>query len=1084
VPGLVDTEGELPPLGRVSLGLDQAETKAADLERSLAGHVDGETARLGALAASQINLLSGSIESRLSTLEHRAGTQTGKIVKQLNKQLGNTYNHAFPLGIIYPTNEQAFAGLAGHDIFGSMGLVNPTAPVLPAAHAPVAPASVGLTDAVGTTVSVPPLQPPTLPPPVVNPPVMPPGPGVPPLPPGPPPYQPPPTVPGTCYSYPAPPGVNAPWGVSWQGIPCSDPATCGTTLNPCSCPPGQYWGGPFIGCNDPTGGTPPAPPPPPPPPPAPAPCCQCCQCPCAGPARPDCPPGSHWEPDPTSPTLHGGGAGDGPGSPTLHGGGGGDVPFAGGPSNPTLRGGGSGPILSRQTLDPSGCGGLHPQTLPMEYTGPPQIVQGQGFWINWPWAEGAAEPPGIQAHTECLPGGLFTPPQPAPVCARLHDGFDLYTDEQGSVLIGLAGPRPGFTRAADWCGVQTVGNPTPGGGPDGPGGKCVPDAIGCRIADALVCGPQLDGKFPVVQQVEGDKCASIGEVIKALQRAEVDWGAWIGMQAAQMPANTATDQWLQAVFGSKDQVLPALLKRFGKWASETIRKATQGVNCDRAALAPIATLSGLFKFIQRWLDCLPPQLIRELDQVSNTACQSLLPGVPEADRAFLGGTISHEKWLCLVKAAGAHPTEAQEVRDAERAKLNLRQAIFSMFRERIDQARFDKLATANGVITDQDKSELVNAEQWWPNHTDLVMWMGKDALDEDAVKTFGLDKDFEQKYGEQAKKLGDGAGVSKTFMRYAWRSHWRNIGVGQMLEAYRRLRPGEVPKEIEVSEKDIRQALSQQDIQPYWVERLIATGWRVVTREDAVKMYNLHQVDEDQLTKWLQDGGYKEADALALTDYYKAQRTLTEARNSGLPTIRMAVRRYARGELASAELDTVINAYTYYPEQPDQVRQAAKLARTMQNRTNVITAAKRRYTHGLIGVADAAAELAGAGVDADEIESLLETWDQVRKRKTKEATAAMLCQWRKDQLIGAGEQFSALIRLGYSQPDAENIVADCTLKIAQAQNRGQEKAEQMHMRAAARAAKNKQKNAKASMRRKMANAPASPNGHTNGAADR
>jgi hypothetical protein len=620
------------------------------------------------------------------------------------------------------------------------------------------------------------------------------------------------------------------------------------------------------------------------------------------------------------------------------------------------------------------------------------------------------------------------------------------------------------------------------------GGRCEPDA---GPPPAEVCGPPvpLDCAPPKPLPKPPGKsdsdvfCDLMAGYVKQFDGFSGGFASFLGMAAG----GGGVGDWVasaisNALIGTNQPIIPALVQRFTTWINGLHKDLISYLSCDVAAFTPILAAQAIFGLIHKYTGIVPEQLLDLLGQASHTACQSKVPTASDANRGYLSDQFDDATWECLVKAAGERVGLWQGLRDGERKRLDTHDLNQLYMRGQVDEQRWRKAMRAQGVTDDTDLGELLTAQAWWPNYTDVVQWMGKDAFDEDIVDRFRLDEGFAEKFTDQLKEYADGLGITPDQMKRIWRVHWRNIGLQQMADCARRLRPGKVSADIETTEKDLRDAMLQQDIQPFWVDRLIATQFRVLTREDAHRMYTLHQIDVRELSDYLKDGGYTPDDADKLADHYRVQRDLAEARQNGLPTIRMAVRRYASGEMTRHEMNDITLAYSYYAGQDQEILAAADLARDQYNRRQTIMATKRRYTRGLMSAGDAAAELAAAGVDADEIPALMRTWDQIMKRRTKEVAAAELCKWRKSHLIGPSQQLGALMRLGYSSADANHIVAQCTVEMAQAAGKAQEKAEAQAMKAAEKKAKSDAAAAKAATKRGRVNVPAGSNGSANGAA--
>lgn len=570
--------------------------------------------------------------------------------------------------------------------------------------------------------------------------------------------------------------------------------------------------------------------------------------------------------------------------------------------------------------------------------------------------------------------------------------------------------------------------------PDEPKEQCLP-------APKLDC--HAEAKPKEVPQFKGDeqcdKFQQAADAYRGLQLDLLDWFT-VAQQAADPKMWSGNvGQAFQALFGAKETFIPGLLRRLTAWIKERLKDAHNAIDCDAQTLAPVWMVMTVYKIIKHWTGADFPQFTTKLEQLSNFVCQSKMPTGTAADRAWLADVIDFETWKCWHKAAGDIIPEAQQVVKSERTRLDAREAFQAWRREYIDQARRDKLVRADGVIEPQDQAELEKITRAWPTLTELLRWMVRDVFDKDVVQRFQLDTDFDKKYTEQAEKYGKGLGIDTDFARNAWRAHWKNPGHTQMFAAVQRFRPGEAPANLVTTEEDVRQALKQDDVMPFWVERLVALSYHVVTRIDARRMYDLHTISEEQLTSYLQDGGYRKEDAERLTSYYKVQRRIREAKQSGYPGLRTAVQQFARGELAADDLLTIAQKLSVSDDQVNEVIQSAKLARVTWQRTQEIQGIKKRYVACLIDESEAHSELASAGLDGDDVPDLVAVWDYARKCRTREFTAAQLCHLRKQNLLTAAAQISALQEAGYSSYQARLISASCAADIEEAMRKEAER---------------------------------------------
>lgn len=1044
----------------VAARIGDNEQTAAELEQKLFNGIDQAYASNAQTRQGITTRLEGAVGSKLAALDDKAGKVVGKLVKNGNRMLGQAYTYGYPAGMVFPTDEQVLYGLQTGDVLGSMGLA-PAASV-DGTRVPTAPGAttVELSPPVGAVPTLPPVQP-APPAPPGGPVTQPPAPGAPPTPPPAGPPAPPPAPPGqrggneTCvpYAWLGPPTaqypLGSPPGYTGDGQPndwfpeqfADNPLVSSPAW---TCPDGRVIcspvGGPRVGVPGPGGLF--------------IPVAACSQ---------------------SVATTTGATVGSSPCPP-------GTVPV------PGAAGGWA--LTDTQTIVTT----EYPKTqtgedcnkrfrpLPPDFglPGSNTTLYGQLAVVPAPFA-GEATPPDTlrQWDVVFIQHWVNDPPD---------QGWQYMAFQVPRGYVLWADPRSGFVYSTQLapsyaCPLAEVKRQMWGQGAGQ--ATCAPAApppAVCKVPDVPTCGPAFQGHVGPLDVADTDVCKAIQDAIANVKGQSVQIADWIGMATGDSADDSTAVSIMKAILGVKNPVVADLVNRFGKWLQKAITEASKGVNCDKAALVPIALNRGVLRFINQWTGAVPPQVLEALDQIGNTICQAVLPGVAEADRAYLADQISHDVWLCWVKAAGSHPKEAQQVRDAGRQRLSPAQAWLAFKRGQISQDRYWKLVRQGGIITDDDFNEMAALQCWWPGPEKLIRWMKKDVFDQAVVDRFELDTDFDKKYTDRTRQLADGQGVSEEFLRNEWRAHWENVGTSAMFECMRRLRPGHADPAVVTTQDDVRQAMKQQDIPPFWVERLISISYAKPTRVDVRRMWTLHLIEKDELKRRVLDLGYTDADADLMVRFWETDRDVKEARMNGLPTGRALVNAYARGELTARELEGIAQKISYYDGQVEEIEEAAELGRDMAERRNAIAAVRRRYTRGLIGGADAAAELASVNVDGDEIESLLKWWDQVQKRTGREVTAAMLCQWRASHLISASEQMAALVRIGYNSADAGHITAQCTLDIAQKQQAGAAKAEAAAVKAAAAAAKKDAADRKAAAPKPRFRIPAQPPAGTNGAA--
>jgi len=517
-------------------------------------------------------------------------------------------------------------------------------------------------------------------------------------------------------------------------------------------------------------------------------------------------------------------------------------------------------------------------------------------------------------------------------------------------------------------------------------------------------------------------------------------GGLIGMATGSTPSGTITSQILQAILGDQVAVIPALVNRFSEWMSKVIRNGAEASPCDEAKLVPVAMMSGVWSFIQRWTACVPPALTGTLNQLQNLVCQYLMPSQAQTDAAFLAGEITKEVWECWTRLNGQVVRNQEKIVEISRTRPDALQLSNLMRREKITREQYLQSMRELGVIRHEDRDRIWDMTEAWPGLQDVIRFLVRDVADKDLVDKFAMDEDFEKKWQGLLIKYADGLGVPKELARYYWRAHWHIPSYTQLSEMLHRLRPGQVPKAVEVTKEDVKTALQQDDYLPYWIERLMAISYRPMGRIDARRAFELRAIKDDEMKELLRDQGYDEKGVDLMFRYFEKHREVNERKRSGLPTARTLITKYSRGEIPENEFNDLIEKISPTDEQAAEMIKSAKFERRTWLRTQQIKGVKKSFVYGLISESTAHDWLANIDVDPGAIENLLDAWKADMVQRGKLPSAAMLCKWRENGLITGAEQITALRRLGYDLGAAQRIARDCEAGILEKARRANEKA--------------------------------------------
>lgn len=446
------------------------------------------------------------------------------------------------------------------------------------------------------------------------------------------------------------------------------------------------------------------------------------------------------------------------------------------------------------------------------------------------------------------------------------------------------------------------------------------------------------------------------------------------------------------------------------WSASTGRLMSSEV-CTDEAQEKLIMIGMLTNLAQRFFGDATKYVGEPNRQQRDYRCPVELPSESEAATAWLGNTIDDATLECWVRAAGHRFPEFKTVVDASRTKFAALQIGSLYLRGTINDAQFAARIRELGMTQDSDVADLKELLKQIPPPTDLVRFMVRDTADEALVKRFGMDTDFAIKYGDKIKEWSKQSGISDEYMQSVWRAHWSIPAPTQLYEMLHRsasLPPGD-PAVVTLD--DVKTALEQQDILPFWVDKFLNISYRPLTRIDAKRAYQIGAIDGDRLKQSYTDLGYNSDTADTLVEFNRRNVRIAYLKS---PT----VRQYAAGTLSTHEFsermqdegadnDTILAA------------QNRGIAIANQNRRKqCIAAYHKRYVQGDIDPGTSVSMLTNLGLDVAVATQINEGWKCEVASKGKALLASDIAKLYEIGAIDAPDVVRRLQRVGYKYEDA------------------------------------------------------------------
>lgn len=473
--------------------------------------------------------------------------------------------------------------------------------------------------------------------------------------------------------------------------------------------------------------------------------------------------------------------------------------------------------------------------------------------------------------------------------------------------------------------------------------------------------------------------------------------------------------------------------------------------CESEATAAIATSLAAVGIASKYGGFDYTQFARPLVYAFNASCRNGQIDPGSAMSAYLADAIDEDELDLLWSIAGYCPKSQKPIIQAQRSKLVPPQLAIARRRGIISESDYTRGMRHLGFLGKYEQDVSFKLTEQVPALGDIIRYMVRDADDEALVARFDLDADFTKKFGKQLKKWADDQGIPEQVARYSWRAHWDIPSPGQLYQLlHRHRRSGIYGTEAQLID-DIRTALEQQDIAPFWIDKLMSISFLPLGRIDARRAFQIGAISADDVENAFVELGYDDRNAFILRNYNERLKNDAASNNRILKlwlkfaidgneanermlkagydhdTIRQAMRDlsgdFARsylakaftiGELSRDELSQLLSEHGL---EDDSI--AGILERLALSAKPV--AILERYEIGVIDRNAASREMAQFGVAASRIDRMLTKFDsQLELRATADCVRAIKQRYLLGEIdaVQAGNQ---LIHRGITKERADKF---------------------------------------------------------------
>jgi len=641
------------------------------------------------------------------------------------------------------------------------------------------------------------------------------------------------------------------------------------------------------------------------------------------------------------------------------------------------------------------------------------------FAYKGTWADCAPSPPPPPPPTPPPPAPPPTPPPPIPTtcpppvdqptACQMDTAWELFSRPYQELSSRQK-------EAVD-CMCPTVG-PEAGKPPPVSVPTTRPQAAKLKLPNW--CSPHISLELDQFQAIATDPGKWLRELLQIPEQKpdEVVLPSWLGWLAAKGIPNIVP------------QIVIGLLETLVDGSVEISKALSGSLGEGTTANLFAETVYAVLSMTGRYLGFPPASWLRSLEKTINWQAPEEIPTVGDALEGYLSGAWPESRTEDYVRANNQCWAPMRELLMSRRTRINVTDATALYMQEKITEAEWRLKLRDLGVVRTEEQDEFRKLVDSYPQPPDLVRFMVRDATNQTTVDKYNLHDGFDKAWDGPILKYARAVGLNETEAKLYWAAHWNIPSNTQLYEMLHRLRPGTVPKDLEVTAATVKEALGINDILPYWQDRLMAISYSPLTRTDVQRAYFIDAMDEAEVTKSFQDNGYNKDDALVLTRFTKKLKQNQRLGQLGLPTAKTYISRYVDGSISARQLGDSLGQFGWDAATILGAIEGGKAARAHRLHVATIRSIKSGFVRGDLTRQEAAARLVGQDLDLTDAEYQLDLWATEHTAKRKLLTGSQLCKAWERGLLSPEEYQRRLAASGYSVADTARIMDACGAEVS------------------------------------------------------
>lgn len=424
---------------------------------------------------------------------------------------------------------------------------------------------------------------------------------------------------------------------------------------------------------------------------------------------------------------------------------------------------------------------------------------------------------------------------------------------------------------------------------------------------------------------------------------------------------------------------------------------------------------------------------------ANYYCPELLPDAGVVNAIARHGLFTDQKtdglysktWEALVRANGYCPDWQKLVNGA-----------MVWHPTTLDAARTDRTGFTDNmpmeiawrraqVWDDPDRKQIKWLTNWRPALENIVRQFQGFATDDGFAKKYGLDEGFNNLVQSDYNENLNFYGFNANDLRLQYRSSW-SMPQGRIMVPwawkFRSDSIDPVNQAVVQSKVQYRELMQASGIPDTLIDAEVNSRRPAVPIDSIKTLYDNGSMNATTVISLLKDHGYTDFAVQVIIDSWIAKQQPKGSPNKPKAKQQQAdqiIKLYEQQAVGRAEALQVLISTGLDSESATELLNNADVILIANQRLGMMKTIKKRFMYGDITSNQALKELEQIDYDPPTANRMVVQWVWELTYRYKEATAGQLCQWFLRGLLDAATYKIRLVRIGYTNQDADRIILTC-----------------------------------------------------------